>query len=55
MAPPVCPANAQEESLYFVITFFIGVIGEVVAACCSQLMEALSFSFAFVIEVIHLM
>jgi hypothetical protein len=22
MAPPVCPANAHEESLYFVISFF---------------------------------
>jgi len=24
MAPPVCPANAHEESLYFVISFFYG-------------------------------
>jgi len=27
MAPPVCPAIAHEESLFFVITFFIVVIG----------------------------
>ena len=30
--PPVCPANAHGESLYFVITFFIEVIGR--SYCC---------------------
>jgi len=29
--PPVCPANAHGESLYFVITFFIEVIER---SCC---------------------
>jgi len=27
MAPPICPANAHEHSLCFVITFFIEPIG----------------------------
>jgi hypothetical protein len=34
MAPPVCPANAHEESFSFVIIFFIELIG---GSCCCVL------------------